>query len=225
MSFPHPIRVYLVDDHEIVRHGLRGFLETADDIEVVGDTGDGRRALVDLESAHRREEPIDVVLLDLVMPAIGGFDLARTIIGLKDAPKIVVLSAYGNMDRVQLALDLRVAGYVTKASRPDNVLEAVRAAARGDLYIDPAIGVRLARAAVETRHGTAQLTRREREVVSLVAKGKSNIDIARELFISERTARTHVSHLLGKLGLESRVQLALWAIDEGNASSFESSQI
>lgn len=221
MFDPLPIRVYLVDDHEIVRHGLRGFLNTADDIDVVGDTGDGRRALADLDVARQSGAPVDVILLDLVMPAIGGFDLAVRIGQLENAPKIVIVSAYGSMDRVQQALDLRVAGYVTKSSRPDNILDAVRAAHNGDLYIDPAIGVQLARAAVENRHGTAQLTPREREVVSLVAKGKSNIDIANELFISERTARTHVSHLLGKLELESRVQLALWAVDAKNSKEVE----
>ena len=214
---PPPIRVYLVDDHEIVRHGLRGFLDTAEDIDVVGDTSDGKRALADLEVAQLHGTPVDVVLLDLVMPTIGGFDLAERIAALERAPRIVILSAYGNMDRVQQALDLRVAGYVTKSSRPENILDAVRTAHSGAQYIDPAIGVRLARAATESRHGTVQLTRREREVVSLVAKGKSNIDIANELFISERTARTHVSHLLGKLDLESRVQLALWAVDAGNS--------
>ncbi|MEE2814154.1 MAG: response regulator transcription factor [Actinomycetota bacterium] len=221
MFSSRPIRVYLVDDHEIVRHGLRGFLDTAEDIQVVGDSGDGRRALSDLEVAQYRGEAVDVVLLDLVMPTIGGFDLAQRIGELENAPKIVIVSAYGNMDRVQQALDLRVAGYVTKSSRPDNILDAVRSGHRGDMYIDPEIGMRLAKAATERRHDSVQLTRREREVASLVAKGKSNIDIANELFISERTARTHVSHLLGKLELQSRVQLALWAVDAGNAKEIE----
>lgn len=209
------IRVYLVDDHEIVRRGLVGFLATADDVEVAGETGDGRRVVGDLVEATADGHPVDVVLLDLTMPAIDGFEVARRISALTPAPRLVVLSAYGDMERVRLALTLNVAGYVMKSSRPDTILDAIRAAAAGELYVDPAIAGKLAQASVALEPATAQLTRREREVIALVAQGRSNIDIASELFISERTARTHVSHILGKLGLDSRVQLALWAFDHG----------
>jgi DNA-binding NarL/FixJ family response regulator len=209
------IRVYLVDDHEIVRRGLVGFLATAEDVEVAGETGDGRRVVGDLLDAAAGGHPVDVVLLDLTMPAIDGFEVARRVSALEPAPRLVVLSAYGDMERVRLAMTLNVAGYVMKSSRPDTILDAIRAAAAGELYVDPAIAGKLAQATMTPEPATAQLTRREREVIALVAQGRSNIDIASELFISERTARTHVSHILGKLGLESRVQLALWAFDHG----------
>jgi len=215
VQLPRRVRVYLVDDHEIVRRGLRGFLETAADIEVVGEADDGRRAIPDLEHAALSGCPADVVLLDLVMQSIGGFDVAHHLRQLAPAPKVVILSAYGDVDRVRRALRLDVAGYVMKSSRPDHILEAIQAAYRGATYIDPTIAGKLARATADQGPDAPPLTRREREVIELVAQGKSNIDIASALFISERTARTHVSHILSKLRLDSRVQLALWAVDHG----------
>ncbi|ALJ22347.1 response regulator [Microbacterium sp. No. 7] len=204
------IRVYLVDDHEIVRRGLSAFLGTATDVVVVGETGDAREALRDLHSLGA-DEGVDVLLTDLMMPTLSGFDLIQQLTSLPHPPRVIVLSAYGDTDRVRRALELDAAGYVMKSARPDSILEAIRAAAQGRQYVDPELAIQLAQTAVDPE--VQALTPREREVVALVARGRSNLDIARELFISERTARTHVSHILGKLGFESRVQLALWALD------------
>ncbi|MFI7127905.1 response regulator [Nonomuraea sp. NPDC050153] len=213
------LRVYLIDDHEIVRHGLRSFLEAAGDIEVAGEAGDGRFALAELHQYAQAGTPVDVVLLDVMMPVLGGMDVARRINSMPNPPKVVILSGYGDVERVRLAMSIDVAGYILKSSRPAYILDAIRAAHRGELYLDQAVVIRLARAVPDPAKGAPELTPRERDVVALVARGKSNIDIATDLSISERTARTHVSHLLGKLGLESRVQLAIWAIDNGFARS------
>jgi DNA-binding NarL/FixJ family response regulator len=208
------IRVYLVDDHEIVRRGLSAFLDTAVDIAVVGETGDARTALRDLQSLGA-QGGVDVLLTDLMMPGLSGFDLLDQVQALEHPPRVIVLSAYSDTDRVRRALDLDAAGYVMKSARPDSIVDAIRAAAAGRQYVDPELAIQLAQTAVDP--GAQSLTPREREVVALVAQGRSNLDIARELFISERTARTHVSHILGKLGFGSRVQLALWALDGGSS--------
>ncbi|UFS58735.1 response regulator [Subtercola endophyticus] len=211
---PH-IRVYLVDDHEIVRRGLSAFLDTAADVAIVGETGDGHVAIRDLISLDE-SNGVDVLLTDLMMPALSGFDLLQQVKSLSHPPRVIVLSAYGDSERVRRAFDLDAAGYVKKSARPDSILEAIRAAANGRQYVDPELAVQLAQGSLDP--DVPSLTPREREVVTLVAQGMSNLDIAHELFISERTARTHVSHVLGKLGFESRIQLALWALDGGRGN-------
>ena len=209
------IRVYLVDDHEIVRRGLSAFLDTAVGVSVVGETGDARTALRDVQQLAA-EGGVDVLLTDLMMPNVSGFDLLDQVRALDNPPRVIVLSAYGDTERVRRALELDAAGYVMKSARPDSIVDAIRAAAEGRQYVDPELAIQLAQTAVDPT--VQSLTPREREVVALVAQGRSNLDIARELYISERTARTHVSHILGKLGYESRVQLALWALDGGSST-------
>ncbi len=207
-----PIRVLLVDDHAVVRRGLRGFLELHDDIEVVGEAGDGAAAV---EEASRLEP--DVVVMDLVMPRLDGIAAIGAIRAARPETEVVALTSFVEEDRVSAALEAGAAGYLLKDAEADEVVEAIRAAHAGEVRLDPQVARLLA---ASLRRRAAQepvepLTAREREVIGLVGRGLANKEIAHELGITERTARTHVSNILGKLGLTSRTQAALWAVDHG----------
>ena len=203
------IRVYVADDHAIVRRGLRSVLEMAPDMDVVGDAEDGRAVLEDFET-----EPIaDVVLMDLVMPVLDGISTSRELRQRFPDLKILVLSSFGDARYVRPALELGVAGYLLKDTPPETVVEAVREVFNGQLHLDERVSATLAEA--RTAIPDESITPREQEVLELVARGMSSQDIAKELFISERTARTHISHLLMKFGMQSRIQLALWAYTNG----------
>jgi DNA-binding NarL/FixJ family response regulator len=207
-----PIRVLLVDDHAVVRRGLRGFLELLDDIEVVGEAETGRRAI---EQAWALQP--DVVLMDLVMPDIEGIEATVEIKSTAPGCEVVVLTSFGDESKVTAALEAGASGFILKDAEADDVAHAIRAARRGEVHLDPAVARLLAR---RVRERTVQpsaepLTDREREVLALVARGLSNKAIADELAITERTARTHVSNILGKLGLASRTQAALYAVEHG----------
>jgi DNA-binding NarL/FixJ family response regulator len=209
-----PIRLLLVDDHEVVRRGLRGFLELLDDIEIVGEASNGR---LGVEAA--RELHPDVVLMDLLMPELDGIGAIGAIKAELPDVEIVALTSFIEEDKVTAALEAGASGYVLKDADADDVANAVRAAHRGEVHLDPAVAGLLARrvrerAAAATSH-TEPLTDREREVLGLVARGLSNKAIADRLAITERTARTHVSNILGKLGLASRTQAALYAVEHG----------
>jgi DNA-binding NarL/FixJ family response regulator len=206
-----PIRVYLVDDHEIVRRGLRSVLETNPDITVTGDAPDGQRALDAF--AASAAPPADVVLMDLVMPVLDGISASRTLRERHPDLKIIVLSSFGDARHVRAALEIGVSGYLLKDAQPEAVVEAVRAVHRGQIHLDRSVSAAVAQAL--TPAPREPITPREREVLRLVARGLSSQDIAKALFISERTARTHISHLLMKFGMQSRIQLALWASENG----------
>jgi DNA-binding NarL/FixJ family response regulator len=208
------IRVLVVDDHEVVRSGLRMFLGTQTDIEVVGEAPDGASALAELAALHDAGTPPDVVLMDLMMPGPDGIATIARIRELHPAVRSVVLTSYAESQRVLAALDAGAAGYLLKDADAREVATAVRAARRAEVQLDPAVARVLARSMKEPVPMT-DLTGREREVLALIAAGCSNREIGDRLEISERTARTHVSHVLGKLGLASRVQAALWAIKVG----------
>ncbi|MCU1631310.1 MAG: response regulator containing a CheY-like receiver domain protein and an DNA-binding domain [Pseudonocardia sp.] len=208
------IRVLVVDDHEVVRSGLRMFLGTQTDIEVVGEAPDGASALAELAALHDAGTPPDVVLMDLMMPGPDGIATIARIRELHPAVRSVVLTSYAESQRVLAALDAGAAGYLLKDADAREVATAVRAARRDEVQLDPAVARVLARSMKEPVPMT-DLTGREREVLALIAAGCSNREIGDRLEISERTARTHVSHVLGKLGLASRVQAALWAIKVG----------
>jgi DNA-binding NarL/FixJ family response regulator len=207
---PARIRVLLVDDHAVVRRGLRGFFELLDDLEVVGEAEDGRRA-VELVA----ELAPDVVLMDLLMPVMDGIAATAEIKARFPDVEVVALTSFIEEERVTAALEAGATGYLLKDADADDVAIAVRRAHAGEVHLDPQVARMLANR-IRTRRDDAPhepLTEREREVLALVAKGHSNKEIATLLDITERTARTHVSNILGKLDLASRTQAALWAID------------
>ena len=205
------IRVLIVDDHAVVRRGLRGFFELLDDIEIVGEAEDGRQA-VDLAGSLAP----DVVLMDLLMPVMDGIAATAEIKERFPDVEVVALTSFIEEERVTAALEAGATGYLLKDADADDVAIAVRRAYAGEVHLDPQVARLLARRIRSRRDDEPPhepLTEREREVLGLVAKGHSNKEIASLLDITERTARTHVSNILGKLGLASRTQAALWAIE------------
>jgi DNA-binding NarL/FixJ family response regulator len=204
----------IVDDHAVVRRGVRAFLEMLDEMEVVAEAGDGQGALELLRRMAALGELPDVILLDLLMPRMDGATATLLITRQYPAVRVVVLTSYGEMERVQTALVNGAAGYLLKDAGPAQVAAAIRAAASGEVFLDPAVARRLTREMIAPS-GLSSLTERERDVLILVAKGRSNQEIADELVISERTARSHVGHVLRKLQLSSRTQAALVAVREG----------
>ena len=210
------IRVLVVDDHEVVRRGLHAFLDGEPDLEVVGDAGGGEEALelfAQLDSEGRRP---DVVLMDLQMAPMDGIETTRRVRELYPGVEVVALTSFAEKERVRAALDSGASGYLLKDSQPAEVAAAVRSAHRGEIQLDPAVTRPLITDLSSGTNGvTSLLTSRELEVLRLVGAGKANKEIAAELHIGERTARTHVSNILAKLGLTSRTQAALWAVREG----------
>ena len=213
------IRVFVVDDHALVRRGMHAFFDMLDDIEVIGEAVDGRAALDELAVLAAHHGLPDVILMDLVMPRMDGIAATTTIKRLYPDVEVVALTSFSEADRVHVALEAGAAGYLLKDAEADEVVAAVRAAHRGEVHLDPVVARKLTRSLITPTGTPMGLTPREREILVLVAQGKSNHDIADTLVISERTARTHVSNVLSKLGLASRTQAALWAIREGLVSS------
>jgi DNA-binding NarL/FixJ family response regulator len=211
------ITVLVVDDHAVVRRGLLAFLDSEPDLEVIGDADGGTHALDLLARLDTEGRRPDVILMDLQMEPLDGIESTRQVRARYDDVEIVALTSFDEEERVHAALEAGASGYLLKDADADEVAAAVRAAHRGELKLDPVIARRLMsslRAA--PRHDlTEELTARELEVLRLVGAGRANKEIAAELLISERTARTHVSNILGKLGLSSRTQAALWAVREG----------
>jgi DNA-binding NarL/FixJ family response regulator/class 3 adenylate cyclase len=205
-----PIRVMLVDDHQVVRRGLRGFLELLPDIEVIGEAEDGEQAV----SLVDRLVP-DVVLMDLLMPRMDGLTAIATIKQARPDVEIVAVTSFIEEEKVTAALEAGASGYLLKDADAEEVAAAIRAARAGEVHLDPAVA-RLLAQRMRTRkleEPIEPLTQREQEVLAQLARGASNKEIAYELAITERTARTHVSNILGKLGLASRTQAALYAVE------------
>ena len=203
------IRVLLVDDHGVVRRGLRGYLELLDDIEVVGEADNGLTGV-----AMSAELNPDVVLMDIVMPQLDGIGAIGQIKAAQPDVQIVALTSFIEEDKVLAALESGASGFILKDAEADDVAAAIRAAHADEIHLDPAAARILAkgmRTRTEDKPVDA-LTERELEVLSLVGHGRSNKEIATELGITERTARTHVSNILGKLDLQSRTQAALYAV-------------
>jgi DNA-binding NarL/FixJ family response regulator len=211
------ITVLVVDDHAVVRRGLLAFLDSEPDLEVVGDADGGRQALEVLERLDAEGRRPDVILMDLQMEPVDGIESTREIRGRYDDVEVVALTSFVEEERVYAALEAGASGYLLKDADADEVAAAVRAAHRGELQLDPAVARRLMSSlrAAPHRDLSEELTPRELEVLRLVGAGRANKEIAGELVISERTARTHVSNILAKLGLSSRTQAALWAVREG----------
>jgi DNA-binding NarL/FixJ family response regulator len=211
------IRVLVVDDHEVVRRGLLAFLGSEPDIHVVGQAGGGAEALDLLAAMESEGRRPDVIVMDLQMAPVDGIESTRQIRSLYGDMKVVALTSFAEEERVHAALQAGAAGYVLKDSDADDVAAAVRAAHRGEVQIDALVARRLMSSLHHPAadHPVSELTSRELDVLRLVAAGKPNKQIAAELDISERTARTHVSRILRKLRLSSRTQAALWAVREG----------
>ena len=207
-----PIRVLLVDDHSVVRMGLRAFFDMLDDIEVVGEASDGSEGV----AMARRLKP-DVVLMDLLMPNMDGITAIGRIKAELPETEIVTMTSFIEEEKVTSALEAGASGYVLKDAEADEVAQAIRAAFAGEVHLDPAVA-RLLAQRMRTRKDPTEnlaepLTDREKDVLRLLGQGMSNKEIGSELFITERTARTYVSNILGKLGLASRTQAALWAVE------------
>jgi len=203
---PSRIRLLLVDDHELVRTGLRTFLELQADMVVVGEAGSGEDALT-LAS----DVAADIVLLDLILPGMTGVETARRLHDEHPELKVVVLTSFAGQDSVLPAVRAGVAGYLLKDVGPGELAEALRAVHAGGAPLHPQV------AATVMQSVTAEdpLTPREREVLRLIARGLSNRLIARELVLSEKTVKAHVSAILGKLGVADRTQAALHAVRTG----------
>jgi DNA-binding NarL/FixJ family response regulator len=210
------IRVLVVDDHAVVRRGLRAFLDSEPDLEVVGAAEGGTQALDLLEGLDSQRRRPRVVVMDLQMRPVDGVESTRRIRARYDDVEVVVLTSFADDELVRAALEAGASGYLLKDTDADEVAVAVRAAARGELQLDPAVARGLLSSLGAVSHDAkADLTARELEVLRLVGAGRANKEIAARLDISERTARTHVSNILGKLGVASRTQAALWAVREG----------
>ncbi len=207
-----PIRILIADDHAVVRQGLRTFLELQEEIEVVGEAEDGVAAV----SAAEALQP-DIALMDMVMPNLGGADAIPRIAEVAPATRVVVLTSYADDDHILPAIRAGAAGYLLKDVQPAELVRAIRAAAGGETILHPAVATRLveevaSKPAAEPR---SPLTDRETEVLISIARGRMNKQIALELGIAERTVKTHVSNILGKLSLADRTQAAMWAVREG----------
>ncbi|MEE3127267.1 MAG: response regulator transcription factor [Actinomycetota bacterium] len=202
------IRVVLVDDHAVIRAGLAQLIATAEDIEVVGQAGDGAEAV-----EQARALTPDVVLMDLQMPGVDGVSATREIVSAGLGVDVLVLTSYSDNERILDALDAGAVGYLLKDADPDDVLSGVRAVARGESPIHP----KAARALLGARSagGRPQLTAREVEVLQLVRDGLANKQIARQLEISERTVKAHLTSAFSRIGVSDRTQAALWAQRNG----------
>ncbi|KOT95746.1 response regulator transcription factor [Streptomyces rimosus] len=206
------IRVLLVDDHQVVRRGLRTFLEVQDDIEVVGEASDGDEGIAAAEQLRP-----DVVLMDVKMPGTDGIEALRKLRELDNPARVLVVTSFTEQRTVVPALRAGAAGYVYKDVDPEALAGAIRSVHAGHVLLQPEVaGALLAQEEGNNGQGRGtSLTDREREVLALIADGRSNREIARALVLSEKTVKTHVSNILMKLDLADRTQAALWAVRHG----------
>ncbi|WP_225848549.1 response regulator transcription factor [Streptomyces sp. HPF1205] len=203
------IRVLLVDDHQVVRRGLRTFLEVQEDIEVVGEAGDG-----DEGAARAQELRPDVILMDVKMPGTDGIEALRLLRDAGSPARVLIVTSFTEQRTVVPALRAGAAGYVYKDVDPVALADAIRSVHAGHVLLQPEVAGALL-TPDETAPGQSRgtsLTDREREVLGLIADGRSNREIARALVLSEKTVKTHVSNILMKLDLSDRTQAALWAV-------------
>jgi DNA-binding NarL/FixJ family response regulator len=215
-----PIRVLLVDDHAMVRRGMRDFLELHDDIVIVGEAADGAEAI-----ERAGELRPDIVVMDLMMPVVDGIEATSRIKAALPETEVIALTSFIEEARVVAAIEAGASGFLLKDAEADELAAAIRAAAAGEVHLDPAVagivarrmrdGGRPSAGGAPDGDGIETLTARERDVLRRVAQGLPNRQIAADLGITERTARTHVSNILAKLGLASRTQAALLAVQHG----------
>ncbi len=204
------IRVLLADDHSLVRSGLEQLLKGDAEIEVVGMAADGAQA-VELTLANRP----DVVLMDLQMPVLDGVEATRKIVEADDSVQVVVLTSFSDTERIVAALDAGAVGYLLKDTGPEDLLNGVRAAARGESPLHPKAARQVLTARTRRTSPTVDLTPREFEVLGLVRQGLANKQIARRLGISERTVKAHLTSTFQRIGVLDRTQAALWAERNG----------
>jgi DNA-binding NarL/FixJ family response regulator len=203
-----PLRIVIVDDHEVLRTGTRQVLETSDDMVVVGEADDGDAALSLVNELHP-----DVVLVDIRLPGTSGLDVARRVASIRPETKVVILSAYDDPDYLREALAAGVAGYLLKTMPREELVSAVRVAGLGATVLDASVSPLLTQRAPPQPVGNGvTLTAREREVVGLVAEGLPNKAIAARLGISARTIEGHLNHVFAKLGVTSRTELVRYAL-------------
>jgi DNA-binding NarL/FixJ family response regulator len=206
------IRVLVAEDHRIVRDGLVELLGDAEDVEVVATAADGEEAL-----RLVREHQPDVVLMDISMPVVDGIRATASVAEMDPEIHVVMLTAFSDRDRVVAALDAGAVGYLLKDAEPQELLEAIRSASRGEAPLAPRAARQLLAARSEERH--ADLSKREQEVLGLVAEGLPNKLIARRLEISEKTVKAHLTSVFSHIGVTDRTQAALWAQRHGIGDS------
>jgi DNA-binding NarL/FixJ family response regulator len=216
MAEAPPIQVLLVDDHSVVRRGIEAYLEVVDDIEMLGQAATGQEALDRIAQFEAAGQPPDVVLMDIIMPEMDGIAATAAIKHRWPQIEVVALTSFIEEDKIHGALRAGAIGYLLKDAAAAEVAAAIRAAFEGQMRLDPAVARRLAESLRAPRQPAPvePLTEWEREVLRLVAQGKANKEIARELGIGDRTVRSHVTSILGKLGLVSRTQAAIYAVRE-----------
>jgi NarL family two-component system response regulator LiaR len=204
------ITVMLIDDHRVVRQGLSDFLEVQADIEIVGEASSGEEGV-----QLARELLPDVVLMDLVMPGIDGVETTRRIKAVSPSTRVIVLTSFADDDKVFPAIKAGAISYLLKDISPEELAHAIRAAQRNEAVLHPEVAAKLMQEFSAPRPNEApveQLTPREMDVLRLIAKGKSNKEIADTLIVSEKTIKTHVSNILSKLHLADRTQAAIYAL-------------
>ncbi|OOR91100.1 two-component system response regulator NarL [Moraxella caviae] len=206
----NPARLLLVDDHPMLRHGMADLLSLEMDIEVAGEAGNGKEALVFLET-----QEVDLIVLDHNMPVMNGIETLKKIRELGIGGKVLLFTVSDNLKDVQEALELGVDGYLLKDMEPEEIIANIRRILRGELMISPALAPILAQAMRKPTQNEAQLdlTDRELQVLRMIAEGMSNKMIGNKLGIAESTVKVHVKHILGKIGLRTRVEAAVWAVN------------
>ncbi|HQR25442.1 MAG TPA: response regulator transcription factor [Nocardioides sp.] len=207
--------MFLVDDHRVVRTGLAAYLGVEPGMRVVGQASDGRAALDEIAVLDRADEVPDVILMDLTMPRMDGIAATHEVKRRWPEIEVVAVTSFIEEEQIRAALEAGASGYLLKDADAPDVAAAIRAAIAGEVHLDPAAARALTASLRAPQREQAPLTPREREVIAAIASGATNRQIARELGVSERTARTHVSNILAKLGLASRTQAAMWAVREG----------
>ncbi len=206
------VRVLIVDDHAVVRAGLRMLIDAEDDLEAAGEAGSARDAIF-----RARELQPDVILMDVVMPDGNGLDAIPTLLHEHPEAKVLMLSMQDDPQYVRQAFTAGASGYVLKEAADTDVVSAIREVARGGRYVHPELGARLVAAETEERRRAEEdpLSEREREVLRMLALGHTNQEIAKQLYISVRTAETHRAHIMQKLRLSSRAELVRYALNQG----------
>ncbi len=217
------IRVLIVDDHTMVRRGMKVLLDEYDDIQVVGEAANGLKAIEAVE-----EFKPDVVLIDLAMPVMDGIEAIKRILAIHPNERIIVLTSFSGDEKLFEAIRAGAMGYLVKDAQPDELVQSIRNVCSGEPTLNPAIAWRLLRGMTDVKtpkRPTEELSEREIEVLRLLTKGQTDQQIAQQLVLTDVTIRTHISRILSKLGLKNRVQAALYGIRSGLVSLDETSNL